>query len=278
MTKNKQKAIHKIHPALEPLAVDIESIHADPKNARTGHALVQIGRSLNEFWQRKPIVVNSRTNAIEAGNGTWQAARDLGWTQIAAVMVDEDASSATGYSLADNLLTDLSFFDPGNLADLLSGVDDPLDIPGVSEDWLKSMGIGDIDLGTGDDSGSDSAGDGENNYSRKIEAPIYEPTGECPNVKELLDNAKAQALIAEIESSELPTDVAEFLIHAAQRHTVFRFDKIAEFYAHANPDVQNLMERSALVIIDFNRAIEEGFVKLTQDVAAQYAKDYPDEG
>jgi hypothetical protein len=30
------------------------------------------------------------------------------------------------------------------------------------------------------------------------------------------------------------------------------------------------------VIIDFNRAIDDGFVKLNEVFAEQYAKDYPD--
>jgi hypothetical protein len=38
--------------------------------------------------------------------------------------------------------------------------------------------------------------------------------------------------------------------------------------------VQELMERSALVIIDFSQAIEEGYVKLSKDLVQQYAEEY----
>lgn len=51
-------------------------------------------------------------------------------------------------------------------------------------------------------------------------------------------------------------------MEAAHRHSVFNYRNIAEFYANANPEVQRLMERSALVIIDINDAIANGFVKL----------------
>ena len=37
---------------------------------------------------------------------------------------------------------------------------------------------------------------------------------------------------------------------------------IAEYYAQATPQMQRLMERSALVIIDMDDAIANGFVKL----------------
>ena len=38
--------------------------------------------------------------------------------------------------------------------------------------------------------------------------------------------------------------------------------------------MQHLMERSALVIIDFEKAIELGYVKLCDDIRNQYLEDY----
>jgi hypothetical protein len=52
---------------------------------------------------------------------------------------------------------------------------------------------------------------------------------------------------------------------------------MADFYANSEKEVQTLMENSALVIIDFNRAIELGYVKLREEIAAQYGQDYGDE-
>jgi tRNA A-37 threonylcarbamoyl transferase component Bud32 len=74
-------------------------------------------------------------------------------------------------------------------------------------------------------------------------------------------------LLEEIHEADLPEDVKAFLEFSAHRHIVFDYQKIAEFYAHADPTVQNLMERSALVIIDFNKAIENGFVQMTKEIA-----------
>jgi len=61
----------------------------------------------------------------------------------------------------------------------------------------------------------------------------------------------------------LPADIAAFLTAAAHRHTVFNYSAIAEYYCHAPANLQALMEASALVIIDFDQAIERGFVQLT---------------
>jgi hypothetical protein len=111
-------------------------------------------------------------------------------------------------------------------------------------------------------------------YTKKIKVPIYEPTGENPPVVDLYSREKTNKLVKEIEDSgDLPEEIRLFLVNAAQRHTVFNYDKIAEFYAHAPAKIQNLMERSALVLIDFGKAIEEGFVVMTKEIAEQYTPD-----
>jgi hypothetical protein len=58
--------------------------------------------------------------------------------------------------------------------------------------------------------------------------------------------------------------IKEFLRMSATRHLSFDYKMIAEFYAHQPKEVQDLFEKSALVIIDFNKAIENGFVKMSQ--------------
>ena len=116
----------------------------------------------------------------------------------------------------------------------------------------------------------------DNTYSRKIEAPIYTPKGDKPALSDLYDEARTKELYAEIETADIPEEEKQFLRIAANRHTVLNFKRIAEYYSHSPAPVQRLMENSALVIIDFKRAIELGYVKLSEEIAAQYLKDYPD--
>ena len=120
----------------------------------------------------------------------------------------------------------------------------------------------------------------DDTYTRKIVAPVYEPKGEEPPIKELIDREKTQGLIKEIEDAGLPEDVASFLKYAAERHSVFHFRKIAEFYCHADEQVQDLMEKSGLVIIDFKKAIEYGFVHMTEKLGelADLEESENDEG
>ena len=114
----------------------------------------------------------------------------------------------------------------------------------------------------------------EESYSRNIEAPIYKITGDKPTIASLFDDVKAKELLVEIEAMDLPEDEKEFLRIAARRHTVLNYKRIAEYYAHSNENIQKLMENSALIIIDFNRAIELGYVKLSEQVASQYKEEY----
>ena len=109
----------------------------------------------------------------------------------------------------------------------------------------------------------------DDKYTLKVNIPQYEITGDEPNFADMLDSDKADALIAEIESAEGITDEEkQFLIQASRRHTVFNYRNIAEYYAHATPEMQRLMEKNALVIIDVDDAIANGYARLSDDIMA----------
>jgi hypothetical protein len=111
-------------------------------------------------------------------------------------------------------------------------------------------------------------------YTGKIEAPIYEPRHAKPPIMLLCDDTKTKSLIRDIDSSVLPEDEKAFLRAAAWRHAVFNYERIADYYAHATPDMQRLMEQSALVIVDFGLAIELGFVRLCEGIRTQYLEEH----
>jgi hypothetical protein len=114
----------------------------------------------------------------------------------------------------------------------------------------------------------------EQKYSAKIESPIYEPKNTKPHIIELCDKSKTHRLIKEIDASSLSYDEKIFLIDAARRHNIFNYEKIADYYSHSSKEMQHLMERSGLVIIDFEDAIEYGYVKLCDDIKKQYLEEY----
>lgn len=138
---------HNIVPALVALATPIDEMHQDPANARTGHDVERIAGSLAQYGQRKPLVVNrSEGGKIEAGNGTWQAARSLGWTHVAAAFVEDDPMTAVGYAIADNRTAELSRWDLETLQTLVGSLDPDLELvtgfeEGELEEMLRAAGI-----------------------------------------------------------------------------------------------------------------------------------------
>ena len=117
----------------------------------------------------------------------------------------------------------------------------------------------------------------EQKYTAKIEAPLYEPKNKKPFLLELFDKSKTNRLIQEIEASNLSDDEKQFLIEAARRHTIFNYEKIADYYAHSSTEMQRLMEKSALVIIDFEKALQYGFIKLSDNIKKTFLTDYNNE-
>ena len=143
------------------------------------------------------------------------------------------------------------------------------DLPDVDFETMRDM-LDDEGHWAGDDTGEGEAG---LTYTNKVEAPVYRPTGEKPPVGKLFDLTKYRTLCAVIDSAEhLGEDEKAFLKFAASRHIVFSYQDIAEYYAHAPKETQALFEQSALVIIDFGKAIENGFVRLTKAITEAYSE------
>ena len=102
----------------------------------------------------------------------------------------------------------------------------------------------------------------ENNYTTKINIPQYEIKGLQPNILNLVNQTKYYELKRNIDKSNVSDEEKKFLYMAATRHLQFNYSLIAEYYAHANKEMQELMEQSALVIIDFEDAIKNGYTEL----------------
>jgi ParB-like chromosome segregation protein Spo0J len=92
----------------------IRDLTPDPENARLhdDKNLKAIQGSLKEFGQRKPIVITA-AGVIVAGNGTVEAAKRLGWTEIEAVRVPGDwtPNQVKAFALADNRTAELAAWD-----------------------------------------------------------------------------------------------------------------------------------------------------------------------
>jgi hypothetical protein len=146
-----------IAPGLRGLAVSVDTLSADPSNARThsAHNLNIIRGSLAKFGQVKPVVAD-QAGVVLAGNGSLQAARALGWRFIAAVRVGFDGATAAAFAIADNRAGETSEWDNDALARLLNSLraDDSIDelVTGFNPDEIAkliadAMGEGEMPAG-----------------------------------------------------------------------------------------------------------------------------------
>lgn len=114
-------ATHGIVDQLLGLAVPLEAVELDPDNARAHDQrnLDAIVLSLREHGQRVPIVVQAQGSRVRAGNGRVLAAQRMGWTHLAAVVVDESDADAVAYAIRDNRTAELATWDLRGLGEQL---------------------------------------------------------------------------------------------------------------------------------------------------------------
>jgi len=250
-----------IHCSYARLA-DVTSLVANPRNPNkhSDKQVALLAKVIRHQGWRAPITISKRSGFIVTGHGRLAAALLL---QVEQVPIDEQdfATEADEWAhlVADNRIAELADADRGMIADLLGELDAgglDMDLTGFDMEALEEA-LAESDVPQQDDI-----------YTNKIVAPIYEPKGEQPPISDLIDRSKTEELMKGIKAADLPNEVAEFLRFAAERHTTFHFRNIAEFYCHADKPTQDLMEKSALIIIDFDKAIENGFVHLTEKLGA----------
>lgn len=229
------------------------------RNARThsDEHVAQLVASIKEFGWTNPVLVDE-IGEIIAGHGRVMAAESLGMDTIPVIVLanlTDDQKRA--YRLADNRLPMNAGWDVAllklEITELLDANFD-ISLTGFNPDEIDEL----LTETTTDVESDDEP------YTAKVDTPVYEPSGEKPYIEELYDDKKTQELAERIRKAGLEPEIEKFLLSAAERHTVFNFSKIADYYAHAPEEIQTLFEESALVIIDFQQAIEHGFVRMTQ--------------
>ena len=259
-------------PEAEPAKwVGIDLLTPWDQNPRQndGEPVDAVAESIKRYGWGNPILARKSDSVVIAGHTRLKAAKSLGLSKVLVRFMDLDEEQSKALALADNRTGELAVWDDDVLLDVLRSFRDTSEL-----EALASMGF---DL---DDVLHDTTTVREHErivadrYTAKVEAPVYEPKQEeQPPLDSVYDTSKSDAMRDAILAADVDDDVRDFLLAAAGRHTLFRYDRIAEYYAHAPADIQRLMEDSALVIIDFNRAIELGFVRMAASIADAYEAD-----
>jgi hypothetical protein len=244
---------------IEKIKVDEIIPYADNAKLHPERQIEQIRSSILEFGFNDPIAIDENNVVIE-GNGRLMAIKDLGFKEVDCIRIEgltEDQKRA--YILVHNQLTMNTGFD--------------IDILNRELEKIKGIDMKQFDFELDIDFDTDiDTGDGTK-YTQKVDVPQYEPTGERPDIWDLCDSDKADSFLEEINESKVSPEEKDFLIKATRRLYEFNYKKIAEYYAQATPEMQELMEHLALVIIDFDNAIAYGYAQLSAALEEMRAED-----
>lgn len=273
----------------------LDEVRPAPRNPKR-HAEDAIRRSISHHGLAEVPLLDGRTGRLVAGHGRWeqlQAMRTAGDSPPDGITVADDGewlmpvitgwesrsdADAEAYVVGSNRLTVLGGWDDHQLADVLEDLqaEGLADLAGYADDDITEVtraALTDDNDGNPFDYGGPGEGERENPYAMATNIPQYEIVGDRPEINEMYDETKTTQLRDRVLAADLPEDLRDYLLAAAARHTVFKYSKAAEYYAHAPADVQELMEDSALVIIDVEDGIRNGYVKLTSSLAAALEKD-----
>lgn len=236
---------------MQEVAIDL--LKPYEKNAKI-HGENQIEKlmdSITEFGFLSPCLVERDTYNLIAGHGRVEAAKRLGLEKVPCVFVEDiSEEQRRAYILADNRLSELGEWD----MDLVTA-----ELKDLQESDFDTALTGfdiELDLDTG-------SFDDDDRYTNVVDIPQYEPSGDEVTLGDLCDTGYYDILLEEIDRADVTKAEKEFLKLAAARHLVFSYKKIADYYAGASEEMQKLMERSALVIIDIDDAIKYGYARLS---------------
>lgn len=243
---------------MRDIDLKVKRVPLDALNEYEGNAKLhpaeqveQIAESMREFGNCDPIAVWTNSAGeleIVEGHGRLLALRKLGAQAAPVIFLDHlTDEQRRAYVHVHNQTTLSSGFD----MDVLQAEIDAL----PEFDW-EAFGF---NVWTDDEEPDET-------YTMDTNIPQYEPTGDVPNVRDIVDTEKADDLMAEIKASGVSKDEKAFLMLAACRHYVFDYRGAAEYYAQAGEEMQRLMERSALVLIDVEDAIKYGYANLSEEI------------
>lgn len=201
-----------------------------------------------------PIGIWGKNNLIVEGHGRQIAAMELHLEKVPCIRLDHmTENQRKEYAIRHNRSAEMSSWDFETLAEELAA----LDIEGVDMDDLNFS----LDF---DEMADEKPKEADGFYTDAVNLPQYEPTGDCPAISDMVDTVKYDELREKIIEADIDEDVRQFLLDAATRHIGFNYKIIANFYAHQPKEVQELMEDSALVLIDINDAIRNGYAELSE--------------
>lgn len=249
--------------------VDIDTLTPDPENAKkhTKPQIRYIANSIDDFGAINPLVLwhdgNGR-NIILAGNGRYEAAKYKGIKRLPAIQADYlTKDEARAYALADNKTNVMTGFDKDKLKAALAKLPDKLDI--------TKYGFTPHDFGW------------ENTEVSQRKTVTYHATDHKWDAADLWTPANATDNTIQWQAIQKVKNpgIRKMLRRRFETYfTKFNYSRIADYYINqATPDEREALEATAMVLLDYQHMIDNGFFRLQDIVESnRYTVDMKKEG
>ena len=233
---------------MEVVEISINEITPYENNPRINDKAVKgVANSIQEFGFQNPIILD-KNHVVICGHTRLKAAKKLGYETVpcivAGALTDEQVKALR---LADNKVAEKAEWDEDALAKELGEIFN-FDMA----DFGFSMAELEKELGE--------------KYTGRLDRVQYDIKGPKPEVEDCFEDFKYHALLDEIDAANVPEAEKQLLRLLAARFIVFRFNRIAEYYAHSGEEVKGLFRRLVAVQIDYEEAIQNGVAKLYEDL------------
>lgn len=250
----------------------------------------KLKNSVKNFGLVEPILINLKNNTIISGHQRYDVLTDLiladgnlaekefhllRYGDLGLILdtdeptlENEDYEKALNITLNNtNLTGDYDFEKLGELLDELNLADFDVSLTGFDDFEITDLGLNEdfiFENFETDDTSEDTGTDLYDMYSQNMKEPIYEPKESHHKISDLYKNPPSDLInkINSIENKEL----REFFKIRLYVFYKLNFEKIADYYAYqATSEEQKVFEALALVLLDKNKLIENGFAKLMEE-------------
>lgn len=104
-------------------------------------------------------------------------------------------------------------------------------------------------------------------YTTKLEIPQYTPSTNPVKIQDCIVTTQVSKFLDEIQALSISESEKEFLTLCAYRFYKYNYAKIADYYClHASKEVQDMMQKLAVVIVDYENALKNGYVQLSKSI------------
>lgn len=199
---SKSPAAQSISAETAPKLVPLAALCPDPRNARrrTERSASLLARSLEQFGAARSVVIDE-AGTVLAGNGTLEAAAEIGIEQVLVVPADGNTLVAVQrtdfndtqkvqYAIADNRASDLSEWDARALADHIDGNPDLSLDPFFTDEELDQL-MQDQGLTGGDEEPPEPQGKGSLTLKLEFESEDQHDRF-CGSLQQLADAMRKQ--------------------------------------------------------------------------------------